>query len=98
MSTVVFGATGQLGRRTVTSLLSQGTSPDRILAVGRNTDVLASLARFGVRTRRVDMDVAAEVTAAVQDSSTVVLISGTEPQRLEQHRRVIDAAATDSAS
>jgi hypothetical protein len=36
MSITVTGATGQLGRLTVESLLRRGVPPDQIVAVGRN--------------------------------------------------------------
>ena len=47
MSIVVTGATGQLGRLTVESLLARGVPAEQIVAAGRNADRLAELAGNG---------------------------------------------------
>jgi NAD(P)H dehydrogenase (quinone) len=47
MSIVVTGATGQLGRLTVESLLARGVPPEQIVAAGRNADRLAEHADKG---------------------------------------------------
>ncbi len=93
MSLVVTGATGQLGRLVVTSLLAKGVAADRIVALGRDEERLAELAARGVTTRRVDYADAPAVSAALSDAERVLLISGSEVgQRLAQHQNVIDAA------
>jgi NAD(P)H dehydrogenase (quinone) len=93
MSLVITGATGQLGRQVVDSLLAKGVAADRIVALGRDDERLAELAALGVTTRRVDYSDAAAVADALSDAERVLLISGNEVgQRLAQHQNVIDAA------
>lgn len=95
MSLVVTGATGQLGRLVVASLLSKGVAADRIVALGRDDERLAELAALGLTTRKVDYSDARAVADAIVDAERVLLISGNEVgQRLSQHQNVIDAAKT----
>lgn len=95
MSLVVTGATGQLGRLVVASLLSKGVAADRIVALGRDDERLAELAALGVTARKVDYSDARAVADAIVDAERVLLISGNEVgQRLAQHQNVIDAAKT----
>jgi NAD(P)H dehydrogenase (quinone) len=93
MSIVVTGATGQLGRLVVASLLRKGVAADRIVALGRDDDRLAELAALGVTTRKVDYADTGAVADALTGADRVLLISGNEVgQRLVQHQNVIDAA------
>jgi len=93
MSLVITGATGQLGRQVVNSLLAKGVAPDRIVALGRDDERLAALAALGVTTRKVDYSDARTVATALAGAERVLLISGNEiGQRLAQHQNVIDAA------
>ncbi|WGX99049.1 NAD(P)H-binding protein [Nocardioides sp. L-11A] len=93
MSLVVTGATGQLGRLVVTSLLAKGVPADRIVALGRDEERLAGLADLGVTTRRVDYAAPAALADAFAGAERVLLISGSEVgERLPQHQNVIDAA------
>jgi NAD(P)H dehydrogenase (quinone) len=93
MSLVVTGATGQLGRKVIASLLSKGVGADQIIALGRDDDRLAGLAALGVATRKVDYSDARAVADALIGAERVLLISGSEVgQRLAQHQNVIDAA------
>lgn len=93
MSLVVTGATGQLGRLVVGSLLAKGAAPDQIVALGRADERLAELAALGVTTRKVDYADAQAVADALAGADRVLLISGNEVgQRLVQHQNVIDAA------
>lgn len=94
MSLVVTGATGQLGRLVVASLLGKGVAADRIVALGRDDERLAELAALGVTTRKVDYADTAALAEAFDGADRVLLISGSEVgQRLPQHQNVIDAAA-----
>ena len=93
MSVVVTGATGQLGRLVVASLLAKGVAADRIVALGRDDERLAEVAALGVTTRKVDYADARAVSEALAGARRVLLISGNEVgQRLAQHQNVIDAA------
>lgn len=93
MSLVVTGATGQLGRHVVASLLTKGVPADQVVALGRDEERLAGLADLGVTTRRVDYADADALAAALAGADRVLLISGSEVgQRLPQHQNVIDAA------
>ena len=88
----VIGATGHLGRLAVEALLERGVAPSDIRATGRATERLADLADRGVQVLRVDRDDEAAVADAVRGAASVLLVSGTEPGRVEQHRRVVEAA------
>jgi NAD(P)H dehydrogenase (quinone) len=93
MSLVVTGATGQLGRHVVASLLAKGVAADQIVALGRDDERLAELAALGVTTRKVDYSDARAVADALAGADRVLLISSSEVgQRLAQHQNVIDAA------
>jgi NAD(P)H dehydrogenase (quinone) len=93
MSIVITGATGQLGRLVVESLLARGTDPADIVATGRNTAVLQQLAGSGVRVAEVDYSKPESISAVLSQSDTVLLISSSEVgHRLTQHENVIAVA------
>lgn len=92
MSVLVIGATGALGRLLLPELQKRGLATADITAAGRNQQTLDALAADGYRTVRVDLDDADQIRAAVTGHDQVVLISGKDPHRLQQHRAVIDAA------
>jgi len=89
--TLVFGATGSLGRHVLNELVACGAAPETITAVGRNTSRLAELAEAGFGTAGLDMSDSAGVANLVPDHSDIVLISGSDPDRLAQHLSVIEA-------
>lgn len=89
----VTGATGNLGRLAIESLLERGTPADQIVAVVRDPTKAADLAERGVIVRRGDYDQPDTLTTALAGVDTLLLISGSElGQRLAQHTTVIDAA------
>ena len=93
MSLVITGATGQLGRLVVESLLARGTAPADIVATGRNTDKLADLAAQGVSVAELDYTKPETVSAVVKPGDTLLLVSSSEVgQRVGQHVNVITAA------
>jgi NAD(P)H dehydrogenase (quinone) len=93
MSIVVTGATGQLGRLTVESLLARGVPAEQIVAVGRDAGRLAELADKGVRIARIDFADPATLKEAFAGADALLLVSGNEVgQRIDQHRNVVDAA------
>jgi NAD(P)H dehydrogenase (quinone) len=92
MSVVVMGATGHLGHHAVEALLDRGVDPEAIIATGRSVQRLDDLAEQGVKTARVDYRDAASLDAALQGARKLLLVSGTEPDRVTQHQAVIAAA------
>ncbi len=94
MSLVVTGATGQLGRHVVESLLARGAEPGDVVATGRDPQRLADLAERGVDVRRADYSDPASLPAALAGARRVLLVSGNEfGQRVDQHTAVARAAA-----
>jgi NAD(P)H dehydrogenase (quinone) len=93
MSIVVTGATGQLGRLTVESLLARGVPAEQIVAAGRDAGRLAEFADKGVRIARIDFADPATLKEAFAGADALLLVSGNEVgQRTDQHRNVVDAA------
>jgi NAD(P)H dehydrogenase (quinone) len=89
---LVFGATGALGGQLLPALTARGVPNASITAAGRNTGRLGELAAAGFRTADVDLSDPDRVAKLVGEHTEVVLISGGDPDRLAQHRSVIDAA------
>jgi len=93
MSIVVTGATGQLGRRTVESLLERGVDPAEIVATGRSVDKLSDLAERGVRVEVLDFDAVPESVSWLGAGDVVLLVSGSEVgRRVPQHTAVVELA------
>jgi NAD(P)H dehydrogenase (quinone) len=92
MSVVVMGATGHLGHHAVEALLDRGVEPDAITAVGRSVQRLDDLAEQGVKTAQADYRDAASLDVALRGAHKLLLVSGTEPDRVNQHQTVIAAA------
>ena len=93
MSIVVTGATGQLGRLIIESLLGRGVPADQVVAVGRDTDRLADLAGRGVVTVRADYDDPESLQAAFAGADKLMFVSGSEVgRRVVQHGNVVTAA------
>ena len=89
---VITGASGQLGRLVIQSLLTK-VPASRIVAAVRNPQKASDLAALGVQIRRADYTDSASLDAAFQGAEKVLLISSSEVgQRLAQHRNAIDAA------
>lgn len=89
---VITGATGQLGRLVIASLLKKVPASSLVAAV-RNTEKARDLAALGVQVRQADYDRPASWDAALHGADKVLLISSSEVgQRTRQHQAVIDAA------
>lgn len=89
---VVTGATGQLGRLVIASLLKKTPASDIVVAV-RNVEKAQDLAALGVQVRQADYTKPASWDAALQGATKVLLISSSEiGQRVQQHQTVIDTA------
>jgi len=96
MTILVTGATGQLGRLIVASLLERGASADQIVAGARDVSKAADL---GVPVVHLDYTDPASIAAAFDGVDSVVLVSGSEVgQRVPQHQAVIDAAVAAGVS
>jgi len=88
----VTGASGQLGRLVIESLLTRHPA-DHIVAVARDAAKVADLQARGVRVRLADYNHADALVAALQGVGKLLLISSSEVgQRVPQHRNVITAA------
>lgn len=89
---VVTGASGQLGRLVIETLLKKLPAGE-IVATVRNPEKVADLAVRGVQVRQADYDQPASLAAAFKGADKLLLISASEVgRRVPQHRAVIDAA------
>lgn len=89
---VITGATGQLGRLAIASLLQKMPAAGIIAAV-RNMDKARDLAELGVQVRHADYTLPATWDEALKGADKLLLISSSEiGQRVSQHRTVIEAA------
>ncbi|WP_028643488.1 SDR family oxidoreductase [Nocardioides sp. URHA0020] len=99
MSYVVTGATGQLGRLVVESLLERGVDPAEIVATGRSVERLSDLAERGVRVETLDFDDVPESAPWLAAGDVVLLVSGSEVgQRVPQHTAVVELAKRSGAA
>jgi NAD(P)H dehydrogenase (quinone) len=90
MTIVVTGATGQLGRLVIESLLAKGVPAADIVGIGRQVEKIADL---GVTVKQASYENPDELKAAFAGADKVLLISGSEPgKRVPQHTNVIEAA------
>lgn len=88
----VTGASGQLGRLVIHSLLAKVSASD-IVAVVRNPDRVSDLAAQGVQVRKADYTQPEALLSAFSGVERLLLISSSEVgQRALQHRHVVDAA------
>ncbi|MDP3608230.1 MAG: SDR family oxidoreductase [Methylophilus sp.] len=89
---VITGATGQLGRLVIASLLEK-IPAENIVAAVRNVEKAKDIAALGVQVRHADYNLPESWDNALQGASKVLLISSSEiGQRTQQHRTVIEAA------
>ena len=96
MTTLITGATGNLGRLIIAALLERGADPQSIVAGARD---VAKGADLGVRVVHLDYTDPASITAALKGVDAVALVSGSEVgQRVAQHQAVIDAAKAAGVS
>ncbi|WP_420548940.1 SDR family oxidoreductase [Curvivirga sp.] len=89
----VTGASGQLGRLVIESLLSK-TSSENIVAVVRDPNSVPEFVAKGVEIRHADYNDPASLVKALKGIDKLLLISSNAVgQRTPQHKAVIDAAA-----
>ncbi|RSV40091.1 SDR family NAD(P)-dependent oxidoreductase [Sphingomonas sp. ABOLE] len=90
----VTGASGQLGRLVIESLLGK-VAPSEIVALARTPERVADLAAKGVTVRAFDYDAAETLAPGLAGVTRLLLISGNAiGSRVPQHKAVIDAAKT----
>jgi len=88
----VTGASGQLGRLVLQSLIAR-VAPADIVALARDPARLADFAAQGVAVRRFDYDAPETLASALAGVERLLLVSANEVgKRAPQHRAVIDAA------
>jgi len=89
---VVTGASGQLGRLVISSLLKRIPASEIVAAV-RTPSNAADLASLGVEVREADYTKPATLAAAIAGADSVLLISSPSlGVRVAEHKAVIDAA------
>ena len=89
---VITGATGQLGRLVIQSLLRK-LPASQIVAAVRNPTRASDLAALGVQVRKADYNDPASLATVFQGAEKVLLISSSEiGQRAAQHRNAIATA------
>ncbi|WP_288880171.1 SDR family oxidoreductase [Pedobacter panaciterrae] len=88
------GATGNLGKATINSLLNKGISANNIAALVRDESKSAELKSKGIQTRIGDYQDIDSLKSAFQDVDKLLMISSSAEiaQRFEQHKNVINAA------
>lgn len=88
----ITGASGQLGRLTISSLLRRQPQSS-IVALARDPTRAGDLAASGAEVRRLDYDDPASLPDALSGIERLLLISSNDvARRTEQHRAVIDGA------
>ncbi|MBJ7536370.1 SDR family oxidoreductase [Marinomonas transparens] len=95
---LVTGASGQLGRLVIASLLEK-TEASNIIAAVRNPDSVKDLAEKGVQVRQADYSQPETLVKAFAGVEKLLLISSSEiGQRTPQHTNVINAAKETGVS
>ncbi|UBM59543.1 SDR family oxidoreductase [Marinilongibacter aquaticus] len=88
---LVTGATGHLGSSVIAHLLEK-TEAKEIVAFARDENKANFLKEKGVQVRIGHFDDQTSIEAAMEGVDKVLLVSGLDPNRLAQHKNVIDAA------
>ena len=99
MTTVITGASGQLGRRVAESLLTEhGVAPADLVLVTRSPDKLADLAAQGAQVRHGDFDDRASLDSAFVGADKVLIVSTDQVgARVPGHKAAVDAAVAAGA-
>src|SRR3954451_20560637 len=88
---LITGATGRLGKA-VALQLARRTAPDQVTAFVRDASKASALQANGVKLCVGSYDDVASLDQAMRGVEKVLLVSGTEPNRIAQHQNVVDAA------
>jgi NAD(P)H dehydrogenase (quinone) len=90
---VITGATGQLGRLVIASLIKRGVPADQIVAAAHLPSKAADLAALGVNVREADYNKPATLAKAFEGATNLLLISSPNlDDRLPEHKAAVDAA------
>lgn len=92
MTLLVTAASGHLGRLVVDALLERGIAASEIVAGVRTPAKVDDLAARGVGVVELDYSRPETLAPAFRGVDRVLLISGTDADRVSGHRNVIDAA------
>ncbi|MFN3949298.1 SDR family oxidoreductase [Microbacterium sp.] len=92
MTLLVTAASGHLGRLVVDTLLEREVPASQIVVGVRTPSKVDDLAARGVRVVELDYARPETVAPALEGVDRVLLISGTDADRVAGHRNVIDAA------
>lgn len=97
---LVTGATGNLGKATINSLLNRGISANNIAALVRDESKSAALKSKGIQVRIGDYQNVESLKSAFQDVDKLLLISSSSEiaHRFEQHKNAINAARETGVS
>lgn len=88
---LVTGATGRLGKATIEHLL-KNTAAENIVAFARDIEKAKVLMEIGIEVRIGNFDSPPSLDHAMLGIDKLLLISGVEMNRLQQHKNVVDAA------
>ncbi|WP_150951407.1 SDR family oxidoreductase [Microbacterium testaceum] len=91
MTLLVTAASGHLGRLVVEALLERGVAASDIVAGVRTPAKVDDLAARGIGVAEVDYARPETIAPALDGVTRVLLISGTDADRVAGHRNVIDA-------
>jgi NAD(P)H dehydrogenase (quinone) len=97
---LVTGATGNLGKATINSLLNKGISANNIAALVRDESKSAEFKSKGIQVRVGDYQNFESLKSAFQGVDKLLLISSSSDiaHRFEQHKNVINAAKETGVS
>ncbi|MDQ1113435.1 NAD(P)H dehydrogenase (quinone) [Microbacterium testaceum] len=91
MTLLVTAASGHLGRLVVDALLERGIAASDIVAGVRTPAKVDDLAARGIAVAELDYARPETIAPALEGVTRVLLISGTDADRVAGHRNVIDA-------
>ena len=92
MKIAITAATSQLGQLVIQELLKKGLTARDLVAVVRNPDKATLMATQGIEIRKADYNEPEALAKALLGIDKVLLISGIDPQRVQQHHNVVEAA------
>jgi len=97
---LITGATGNLGKATINSLLNKGISANNIAALVRDESKSAEFKSKGIQVRIGDYQNFESLKSAFHDVDKLLLISSSSEiaHRFEQHKNVINAAKETGVS